>query len=306
MSKHETGYLAAKGHEEDLARELGDVSARHGRLLLAPGDARPAAWAANIWHAPQRFEIRSIGEGVRTLRDLQRNWCLYSHDHHRRAQLLAGQLPHVSSKPLRFPQPAPGAALGSFALLDAGTLLAAPRCESPFPNGEAHFVEDRETPPNRAYLKLWEAFTRLGAYPAAGETCLDLGSSPGGWTWVAQSLGARVISVDKAELAPSVAALPRVEFRRESAFGIEARTLPAIDWLLCDVACYPERLLQLATRWIASERCRRIVATVKLQGPWEPEQTQGFAAIPGGRLFHLFHNKHELTFTWAAQQPAGS
>ena len=48
-------------------------------------------------------------------------------------------------------------------LLDANTLLAATRCTSAFPNGEVAFVEDSETPPNRAYLKLWEALTLLGA-----------------------------------------------------------------------------------------------------------------------------------------------
>jgi len=39
----ETGYLAAAGFERELAEELGELSARHGRLLLAPGPARPAA-----------------------------------------------------------------------------------------------------------------------------------------------------------------------------------------------------------------------------------------------------------------------
>ena len=293
-----TAYLAADGYVAELSRELGDVTRCCGNLLIAPGPARRVAWAANVWHTPERIPIGSIGEGVRALRTMQRNWCLYSHAHHRRAQLLAKQLPHVSAKPLHFPKPAPTAALGSFTLLDPDTLLAARHCASPFPNGEVRFVEDRETPPNRAYLKLWEALTRMGETPAAGQTCLDLGSSPGGWTWVAQSTGARVISLDKAPLSPEVAALPRVEFRRESAFGVAPGSLPPIDWLLCDVACYPGRLLRLLQDFIESGRCRRIVATVKLQGDWEPQQTDAFWAIPGGRLLHLTQNKHELTFCW--------
>jgi len=297
-----TAYLAAAGHVEELTRELGDIALRCGNLLIAPGPARRVAWAANIWQAPQRIPIGSIGEGVRALRAMQRNWCLYSHAHHRRAQLLAKQLPHVSAKPLHFPQPAPTAALGSWTLLDPDTLLAAPHCESPFPNGDVRFVEDRETPPNRAYLKLWEALTRMGETPTAGQTCLDLGSSPGGWTWVAQSTGARVISIDKAPLSPAVASLPSVEFRQESAFGVAPDSLPQIDWLLCDVACYPERLLRLLLDFIKSGRCRRIVATVKLQGRWEPQQTDAFWAIRGARLLHLAHNKHELTFLWRSPQ----
>lgn len=296
----QTAYLAAEGHERELARELGNPSLRYGRLLLAPGPAAAAAWAQNTWHAPRKIPVRSIGEGVRALRGIQRNWCLYSHAHHRRARLILDQLPHVSAKALPFPAPAPSAALGSFTLIDANTLLASPKCSSAFPNGEVEFVEDRVSPPNRAYLKLWEALTLLGERPAAGELCLDLGSSPGGWTWVAQSLGARVISVDKAALSPELAALPNIEFRQQSAFALEPQALPQVDWLLCDVACYPERLTQLLERWIDSGRCRRIVATVKLQGSWEPAQTAALRGIPGSRLTHLFHNKHELTFLWRA------
>ena len=71
----------------------------------------------------------------------------------------------------------------------------AARCASPFPHGEVGFVEDKAIPPNRAYLKLWEAFTLLGRHPGAGERCLDMGASPGGWTWVLQSLGAQVLGI---------------------------------------------------------------------------------------------------------------
>ena len=91
--------------------------------------------------------------------------------------------PRCRRKPLVFGMPAPAAPLGSWTLLDAGTLLASPHCTSPFPNGEVHFVEDRAGPPSRAYLKLWEALTLIGRRPQPGETCLDLGSSPGGWSW---------------------------------------------------------------------------------------------------------------------------
>ena len=76
---------------------------------------------------------------------------------HRRATLIPEQLPKVSAKPLVFGTPAPAAPLGSWTLLDSGTVLAAPYCTSPFPNGEVDFVEDRAGPPSRAYLKLWEA-----------------------------------------------------------------------------------------------------------------------------------------------------
>ncbi|HEX7968647.1 MAG TPA: SAM-dependent methyltransferase [Stellaceae bacterium] len=292
-----TGYLAPEGYIEELLAELGDAAVEvHGRLVLAPGPPRPVAWVANIWRDPQRLPIASIGDAVRQLRAIQRNWALYSHAHHRRAALIAEQLPKVSAKPLAFGTPAPAAPLGSWTLLDPGTVLAAPSCTSPFPNGEVDFVEDREAPPSRAYLKLWELFTLLGERPRAGEVCLDLGSSPGGWTWVLQGLGARVISVDKAPLDPRIAALPRVELRRESAFGIDPRSVGGIDWLFSDVVCYPARLLALVERWIAAGSCDRFVCTIKFQGATDHDTARRFAAIPGARLLHLHNNKHELTW----------
>jgi 23S rRNA (cytidine2498-2'-O)-methyltransferase len=292
-----TAYLAPEGYVEDLRAELGPaVSAVVGRLVLAEGPPRPAAWVANLWHEPQRIPIASIGDAAQKLRAIQRNWALYSHAHHRRAALIAERLPKVSAKPVVFGAPAPTAPLGSWTLLDPDTVLAAPRCSSPFPNGEVSFVEDRAAPPSRAYLKLWELFTLMGEKPRPGELCLDLGSSPGGWTWVLQSLGARVISVDKAPLDPRIAALPGVTMRRESAFALEPEKIGGIDWVFSDVVCYPRRLLALVEHWLVAGNCRRFVCTLKFQGPTDHETARRFAAIPGSRLLHLHQNKHELTW----------
>jgi 23S rRNA (cytidine2498-2'-O)-methyltransferase len=181
-------------------------------------------------------------------------------------------------------------------LLDAGTVFAALHCASPFPNGEVRFVKDRSGPPSRAYLKLWEALTLIGRRPGPGEICVDLGSSPGGWSWALQRMGARVISVDKAPLAPEIVRLPGIEHRRENAFAVDPRAIGPVDWLFSDVVCYPARLLALVERWLAADICRRFVCTIKLQGGTDHATTRRFAAIPGSQLRHLCHNKHELTW----------
>jgi 23S rRNA (cytidine2498-2'-O)-methyltransferase len=293
---HLTGYLAPEDFLPELQAELGDaVREIYGRLVLAEGPARPIAWAANVWHDPVRLEIASIGDAATKLRAIQRNWALYSCAHHRRAALIAERLPKVSAKPLVFGAPAPAAPLGSWTLIDPNTILAAPRCGSAFPNGEVQFIEDK-TAPSRAYLKLWEAFTVLGERPAPGAFCLDLGASPGGWTWVLQKLGARVLSVDKAPLDPTVASLPDVEVRHESAFGLDPRALGRVDWLFSDVICYPKRLLNLVRNWMEKGDVGRFVCTVKFQGATDFDAMREFAAIPGSRLLHLHHNKHELTW----------
>jgi 23S rRNA (cytidine2498-2'-O)-methyltransferase len=230
------------------------------------------------------------------LRAIQRNWTVYAPRLHRRATLIQAQLPAVSAKPLVFGTPAPAAPLGSWTLLDANTLLAAPHCTSPFPNGELRFVEDRTGPPSRAYLKLWEVLTVIGQRPSPGEICLDLGSSPGGWSWALAQLGARIISVDKAPLAPEIARLPGVEAVAESAFALDPEKVGPVDWLFSDIVCYPARLLALVERWLAAGTCRRFVCTIKFQSETDHAIAARFAAIPGSQLRHLFHNKHELTW----------
>ncbi|MBK1699081.1 hypothetical protein CKO21_17695 [Rhodovibrio salinarum] len=296
------GYIPAVGFEAELERELARAGVRlrgwHGdRLLLADPPAVDPAWAEDVWVDARELPVPSIKQAARTLKALQRNWALLTPPAQvRRANLIAQQLPHVSMKPLAFPDRPPSASLGGWTLLDADRMLASPTTRSPFPHGQARFVEDRETPPNRAYLKLWEALSLLDDRPGPGDLCLDLGAAPGGWTWVLASLGARVVAVDKAELAPQVAAMPGVESRRDSAFALDPKVDGPVDWVCSDVVCYPQRLYRLITRWLDAGAARNFVCTVKFQGETDVAAMDAFAALPGSRLMHLHHNKHELTW----------
>jgi 23S rRNA (cytidine2498-2'-O)-methyltransferase len=295
-----TAYLAAEGFESQLREELGRVGvavrAEHGRLLLSDMSAHEAAWAANIWRDCVELPVVSIGTAAKALRNVQRNWAMYAPYHHRRAALIQAKLPHVSAKPVVFPAAVPAAPLGSWTLLAPDRMLAATSCSSPFPNGEVELVEDKVGPPSRAYLKLWEALVRLRRWPQPGERCLDLGASPGGWTWVLAGLGAQVIAVDKAPIDPRVAAMPGVEWRGESAFGLDPDSVGPVDWLFSDVICYPARLFKLVERWRASGLVKNFVCTIKFQGETDHETAAAFARLPGARVLHLHYNKHELTF----------
>lgn len=299
VSKVRSAYLAAEGFEAVLAEELErrgvGVSAWHGRLALSENPPGPAAWALDAWTEPRLLPADSIKSAADGLRAIQRNWAGYNVGNFRRAALIAERLPPLKFRPLAFPEPAPTGHLGAWTLLTPETLLASPTKTSAFANGECRFEEDHIGPPSRAYLKLWEALTVLGWYPQAGDTCLDLGAAPGGWTWVLAQLGASVTAIDRAPLDPRVGMLANVDMRQESAFGYE----PApVDWLFSDVIAYPARLLALVTRWIEAGCARRIVCTIKFQGGTDHTSAEAFAAIAGGRVFHLFHNRHELTFAW--------
>jgi 23S rRNA (cytidine2498-2'-O)-methyltransferase len=292
-------YLAADGYERQLREELGQanvrVTAEHGRLFRTNKPPVSAAWAANTWIDPVEIPITSIGHAASQLKAIQRNWVAYAPEHTGRARLIVEKLPYVSAKPIEFDRPMARAPLGSFTLLTPDLLLASAACTSPFPNGEALFVEDREGPPSRAYLKLWEALVRSDARPGPGDTVLDLGASPGGWTWLLAQTGAKVIAVDKAPLAANVASMRNVTWREGSAFALEPADVPGVTWLFSDIICYPDRLLRLVQKWRAAG-VANMVCTIKLQGETDYAAIDAFKAEPGAEVFHSSQNKHELSF----------
>jgi 23S rRNA (cytidine2498-2'-O)-methyltransferase len=311
-------FHALAEFEGHLRQELGSWQEAWGPLYYVSGEGEflgepaggpaaqavtpPAAvlctsfWNRNIWLEPFRVEFDSLSEAASALRAVQRNWAPALSACFRRGALLAEKLPPLSAKPRPFPWALPDAPMGSWTLLDAHTMIASARCTSPFPNGFIAFEEDVQGPPSRAYLKLWEALVRRRRFPAAGERCLDAGASPGGWTWALAGLGARVTAVDRAPLEERIAALPQVSFIRHDAFTLRPEDIGPLDWLFCDVICYPPRLYEWIERWLQSGLCRNFVCTIKMQGRPDFETTRRFAAIPGGNVVHLCHNKHELTW----------
>ena len=303
-----TAYLAPPGFEEVLEEELAlagvTIRLRHDRLLVSDGAPIVSAWAANIWFDVEELPVASIGDAAKSLRAIQRNWARFSPVLGGRSKLIEERLPHVSARPLELDAEAPAAPLGSWTLLSNDRMLAAGRCSNLFPNGEPGFVEDRVGPPSRAYLKVWEALVRLRRRPIPGERCLDLGASPGGWTWFLARTGATVLAVDKAPLDPALMTRPNVTWQAGSAFALEPRDVGLVDWLFSDIICYPSRLLALVERWHASGTVRNFVCTIKFQGETDHGVVRSFVAIPGAQVMHLHNNKHELTF--ALLEPPGA
>lgn len=295
-------YLAAPGLTAPLAEEATRrgiaITTWHDRLALSPDPPVQMAWAQDTWLDPRGMPL---AEAPAALAALAPRWAAFAPSHAAAAEHLASALPPARAPRQAFPSPLPPPS-GAFTLLDETRVLASPARARRFVEGRARFAETA-APPSRAYLKLWEALSLFEAHPGPGDLCYDLGAAPGGWTWVCAQLGARVVAFDRAPLAPSVAAMLGVRHRAESAFGVDPAREPRIDWLVCDVIAYPPRTLALVRRWIASGRAARIVATVKFQGPTDHDTAEALAAIEGGALVHLSHNRHELTFLWPA--PAG-
>lgn len=305
MYETRTVYVAAEGFEAQLAEEVRRARLpllwQRGPLFGTAASSMPLAWARVIWSDPMFLPVRSIKDAAGQLRAIQRNWSPVPFDFFRRTALIQEALPAIGRKAYVFGSSLPDLPMGGWALWDENTILAAAVTSSLFPGGEIVFDENTVDPPSRAYLKLWETFTVTGRRPTSGDLCLDLGSAPGGWTWVLASLGAAVFSVDKAELAPRVAAMANVgHCAKSSAFGLDPRDAGAVDWLFCDVACYPSRLWTMVERWLEKGECRNFVCTLKFQGETDFETAERFASVPGSRLMHLSHNKHELTWVLAS------
>lgn len=294
-------HYAAEGFELELEEELRtssrqEILARYGRLFLTRGPAYDLAWAQNTWIEPEEVPIQSITDAARKLRARGLKWTAYSFQLYRRTALISEKLPKLREERYAFLAPLPQKKPGHWTLLDPNHMLVCTETTSPLPHGEIHFQENKSAP-SRAYLKLWELFTLHGVRPPRpDETCLDLGASPGGWTWVLAQLGCTVKAVDRSPLALSIAKMKNVSFQKGNAFTLDPRSIGRIDWLFSDVICAPEKSFQLIQKWIDSGLVRNLVCTIKFKGKTDHEITRRLRAIPGAKIKHLFHNKHELTW----------
>jgi 23S rRNA (cytidine2498-2'-O)-methyltransferase len=296
-----TGYLAIYKFEVELEKELAlkglKIAQKLDRLYLVEGQHEAMIWAQMTAFDLEAITITSIGDGAKKLKALGRNWGLFTVGNHRRAQLIQDELPSYNQKPIPFRHPLPASLMGFWTLIAPDQILASTKTSSPFALGEMTFLEDKVMPPSRAYLKLWEFFTIYAPEAISGGTAIDVGSCPGGWTWVLRELNFdHTISVDKAPIEKRILDLGNITYRQESAFGLDPKDFETIDWFCSDIICYPERLLNLVKRFLEAGKVRNFVCTLKYQADVDWESTLKFLEIPGSQIVHLHHNKHEVTW----------
>jgi 23S rRNA (cytidine2498-2'-O)-methyltransferase len=286
-----------------LQQELGECTPIGETGLLSPVAKPDICFATDVWPNVMQAEISSINDAAAKLRIAgTKSWYQHKVNFVRRGSLILDNFKKLPELKVKFPPLEPLPTIGGFSMLEQNTMLYCAKRWKAMPDGIYEFFEDKKMPPSRAYLKLWEALSLWGEFPKTGETCMDVGSCPGGWTYVLQSLGAKVISVDKAPLAPHIAKLPRIQFLQQSAFALDPKDFDHIDWLVSDIICYPDRLLNLIETWIGSGKVKRMICTVKLQGETDWSAIKKLAAIPKSRVIHLSQNKHELTFFYPAPE----
>jgi 23S rRNA (cytidine2498-2'-O)-methyltransferase len=166
--------------------------------------------------------------------------------------------------------------------------------------------------PSRSTLKLAEALAWfLGEEAAAkrlraGMTAVDLGASPGGWTWQLVRRGLMVTAVDNGPMDAALLETGQVKHRRED--GFRFRPAEPVDWMVCDMIESPSRVCALAARWIGEGWCRETIFNLKLpmKKRWEEVQraqatiAEALQGTPHRlRLKHLYHDREEVT-AWLA------
>lgn len=310
-------------------------AAAYGNIVYRENFPKDIFWKRLCMEEPFIAEFSSISEAADILRSIQRNWAFVPFNCFRRAELIEKKLPFISKKERDFPYDVPAAEMGIWTLLNENQIFASAKTSSPFPRGEIFFKEDKINPPSRAYLKMREALTLLNFYlkryqekngfikkqesmsaelsendlslhseffekknslPGASSICLDAGACPGGWSWVLDSLGCKIIAIDRSPLRPDLMAKKNIEFIKHDAFTLKPEEIGRIDWLCSDVICYPPRLYEWIIKWIESGLCEKFICTIKMQGEPDNETVKKFAAIPNSKVVHLTANKHELTW----------
>lgn len=182
---------------------------------------------------------------------------------------------------------------------DFGKVHVSRRC---LLNGQRRMADD-DLAPSRSYLKVEEAYVVLGREPAPGETVVDLGAAPGGWSYSAAKRGAKVIAVDNGPLKGGALDNPQIQHLCEDAFRFQVPE-GGVDWLFCDMVEEPHHVLHdLIEPWLARRWCRRFVINFKFGRVDPVGLLQELRSLNSPfvthceelRIRHLYHDREEFT-----------
>lgn len=290
--------IRAKEFHEETVAELAYLRAtvlhRTPNALWIKEDEFEPAWADCVWRDVKTFEFESITDAQKKLKEISKIWRYYGDELNRRGALIAKKL--NTPKPIdsfHFPTGNASHPTPVFTMGGQNTIFYSEKIGRPSVDGKLNFKENKIVPPSRAYLKLWEALSVLGDWPRKDERVVDLGSSPGSWTWALAELGPHVLSIDRSTLDPKVMRAKNIEFRTGDAFSMQPTKL---DWVFSDVICFPDKLFEYMSAWIKSGLCEKFVANVKFAGEVDPAIIHKFRQLPHSRVLHLLNGKKEVTW----------
>lgn len=171
----------------------------------------------------------------------------------------------------------------------------------PYPGGEQRMPFDSGSP-SRSYLKLSEAVSRMPDHPIPGQSVVDLGAAPGGWTYYLLKLGCRVTAVDNGPLKIENPArfsgsldIIKTDGMLFSPSGLQ------YDWLCCDMLRPPRQTLDLLNKWIQHRWMKSFVVNMKLpqKNPvtllQEVRSCLDKHKLAFYKIKQLYHDREEIT-----------
>lgn len=259
-------------------------------------------WSQDWWPNCKSIPYTTKNEALRILKSQKNLGVYYNTAQSALAKNLRSELRELPVKRLDFKVPHHfNFKYFTWTLLEPNHLLICDTPFSRFPLGWHEFNENKTIPPNRAYLKLWEILSLSHIQLNKKARVLDLGSSPGGWSWTLSEFANHVYSVDKAPLNPKIAQIKNIEYFSEDAFKLKPENLTDYDWLFSDIICTPERLLELVTAWQNNSSIKNYVCTIKFKGSCDFNILNTFLKFEHSKIIHLYQNKNEVT--WIKQVP---
>lgn len=125
--------------------------------------------------------------------------------------------------------------------------------------------------PSRSASKLEEALSILGRHPNPGDTAVDLGAAPGGWSMVLARHGASVDAIDHADLRLDPKMKLKGQINHIKANGLKYMPPEPVDWLVCDMVMGAQDSLKILKKWAMASAMRQFVVNVKLPkaNPWQ-------------------------------------
>lgn len=164
--------------------------------------------------------------------------------------------------------------------------------------------------PSRSTLKLDEAFhTFLSADQRQsllqpGMRAVDLGASPGGWTYQFVRRKIKVTAVDNGKLDEELIKSGLVTVVASN--GLTFTPREPVEWLVCDMIETPARVCETTIKWFERGLCDRAIITLKLPMKKRLEEVQArmsdvkekIKAVNGSlavKAKHLYHNRDEVT-----------
>lgn len=176
-----------------------------------------------------------------------------------------------------------------------------------------------EDAPSRSTLKLEEALLTLidadqfKERIKEGMRAVDLGASPGGWTYQLVRRGLFVSAVDNGPMESKLMNSGLVEHLKED--GFKYRPKKPVDIMVCDMVESPVKVAQLAADWLRDGKTRQIVANLKLPMKQRYPVLQECLGIIRSSLGiegelackQLYHDREEVTvYAYRAPNPGQS